>query len=74
MATLMMKEKMKHPWSLFKLTNHGTVHHFWSADLANSFSQCQYLSFFDIFLYRFFPVEKYGATPHCLYRDSITLL
>ena len=29
--------------------------------------------FFHIFFNRFFPVEKCGVTPHCLYRDSLTL-
>ena len=34
---------------------------------------CQDLSFVDIFFNRFFPVWKCGVTPHCLYRDSLTL-
>ena len=27
------------PMVVIKITNHGTLHHFWSADLANTFSQ-----------------------------------
>ena len=34
---------------------------------------CQYLSFLDIFFYIFYSVEKCWATPHCWYRDSLTL-
>ena len=34
---------------------------------------CQYLSFLNIFFNRFSLMEKCGITPHCLYRDSLTL-
>ena len=33
----------------------------------------KYLSFLNVFFNRFYPVEKCGVTPHCLYRDSLTL-
>ena len=36
-----------------------------SIDNANNFSQ--------YFFNRLCPVEKCGVTPHCLYRDSLTL-
>ena len=35
---------------------------------------CQYLSFLDTFFNIFYSVEKCGATPHCWYRDSLTLI
>ena len=37
----------------------------------NSF--CHYLSFLNFFSNRFCRVEESGVTPHCLYRDSLTL-
>ena len=36
--------------------------------------ECKYLSFLNIFFSRFCLVEKRGVTPHCLYRDSLTLI
>ena len=36
-------------------------------------SSCHYLSFLKFFSNRFCRVEKSGVTPHCLYRDSLTL-
>ena len=38
----------------------------------NSFSQ--YFSFLNINFNRFCPLEKRRVTPHCLYRDSLTLM
>ena len=29
--------------------------------------------FFSIFINRFYPLEKFGVTQHCLYRDLLTL-
>ena len=73
-----------------KLTSHGILHYLWSADLSESFFQlilsiltfsqyflnsfCQYLYFFNIFSKKNFAVEKCVVNPHCLYRDSLTLL
>ena len=34
----------------------------------------QYLSFLNIFFNRFSLVEKCGATPYCLHRDSLNLI
>ena len=34
---------------------------------------CQYLSFLNIFFQYILPVEMLWVTPHCLYRDSLTL-
>ena len=56
----------------------------WSADLSKRHSQlivsifsinsfCQYLFFLDILFKRFNLVAKCVVTPHCLYRDSLTL-
>ena len=69
--------------------SHGILHYLWLADISKSFSEmilsiftfsqyfinsfCQCLSFRNIFFNRFCPVEKCGVTPHCLYRDSLTL-
>ena len=59
-----------------KLTSHGILYYLWSVDLSKSFSQliCQYLSVLNIFFNKFFTVEKCGVIPHCLYRDSVTLI
>ena len=62
-----------------KLTSHGILHYLWSAGLSKKLSQLimsififsQY--FFQLFLHRFFSTETCGVTPHCLYRDSLTL-
>ena len=35
---------------------------------------CQYLSFLDFFKKRFSTVKKCEVTPHCVYRDSLTLI
>ena len=64
---------------LLKLTSHGILHCLWSANLSICLSQlivsiftfsinsfCQYLSSLNIY--------KCGVTPHCLYRDSLTLI
>ena len=33
----------------------------------------QYLSFINTVFNRFYSMEKFGVTPHCLYRDWLTL-
>ena len=64
-----------------KLTSHGVLHYLRSADLSKSFTQkallnrlCEYLPFLNIFFNRFCSVEKRGVAPHCLYRNSLTLI
>ena len=73
----------KNVFNHLKLTSHGILIYLWSAYLSKSFSQLIvpifklnvsiYWSFFNNFFNRFCPEEKCVATPHCLYRDWLTL-
>ena len=58
-----------------KLTSHGILHYLWSADLSKGFSQLimSIFMFSKYFLNRICLTEKCGVTPHCLYRDWLTL-
>ena len=58
---------------LLKLTNHGIMHYLCSADLSKSFSQLivPIIIFSQNFCNRFWPVDKWGFTPYCLFRDSL---
>ena len=55
--------------------SHGILHYLWSGDLSKSSTQfvMSIFTFSRYFFNRFCLVEKCGVTPHCLYRDSLTL-
>ena len=58
--------------SELKLAICGILHYLWSADLSKSFSLLMASIFISKnFFNRFCPVEKCGATPRCVYLDSL---
>ena len=59
-----------------KLTSHGILYYLYSANLSKSFSQLiESIFIFSQYLFSidFDRCKNVGFTPHCLYRDSLTL-
>ena len=57
-------------------SDHGVIIPGILSDLSKQFSELivSIFIFSQYFFNRFCPVETCGATPHCLYRDSLTLI
>ena len=62
-------------FSHLRLTSRGMLYYLCIVDLSKSFSQLigSIFIFSQYFFNKFCPVEKCGVTPHCFYRDSLTL-
>ena len=73
------RNRLKVLYLYLKLISHDMLHYLCSANLSKTFSQL-ILSIFTFLSQKFLPIfffnkfQKCGITPHCLYRDSLTLI